>query len=534
MRAAVAARERDAGRIRADKLSGFRVELAQLDAGPEGAKGEIGAPVRRIDAERIDGVEIVAVLRHQDEALILPAFAGLERIEGRIGHEADGARVTPEARQAIIEENRLARRLIEGAQTLDGLKPSAARAQAGGPWPITPASVHLTPSGEVLARMAPCVGPCCPVPSATNWPSISITEGSWICTSPVICGCGSAASRGAAQRSASASPNALPVPFRQTDRMADSSCVLMNIGPTAFNPSDFGGRVRETRPDIRPGRPIIVNAREDSRPMNLHDIAKEVLEVLGTGRQLDPFSKVYPDFGLKDAYNVTATVRAGREARGERSDRPQDRVHQPDHLGGIRRLCADLGLRLRPHGPGPYPRGTRGFAERPGRASHRAGDRVWLAAPPEPGMDEQALIRCIDWIAHGFEIVQSIFPNWSFQAPDTVAAYGLHGRLFVGPRHSAASRRDAWARELSRFEIDLFRNGALVDHGAAANVLDGPLLALRHLAETLAQDPHSPALAAGEIVTTGTLTRAFPVAAGEEWNTRLTGIPFEPARIRFV
>ena len=33
--------------------------------------------------------------------------------------------------------------------------------------------------------------------------------------------------------------------------------------------------------------------------MNLQDIAKEVLEVLGTGRQLDPFSKVYPDFGLE-------------------------------------------------------------------------------------------------------------------------------------------------------------------------------------------------------------------------------------------
>ena len=51
--------------------------------------------------------------------------------------------------------------------------------------------------------------------------------------------------------------------------------------------------------------------------MNLHDIAKNVLEVLGTGRQLDPFSKVYPDFGLKDAYNVTAAVRAQREARGD-------------------------------------------------------------------------------------------------------------------------------------------------------------------------------------------------------------------------
>ena len=89
-------------------------------------------------------------------------------------------------------------------------------------------------------------------------------------------------------------------------------------------------------------------------------------------------------------------------------------------------------------------------------------------------------------------------------------------------------------RELSRFEIDLFRNGAHVDQGSAANVLDGPLLALRHLAETLAKDPLSPALAAGEIVTTGTLTRAFPVAAGEEWTTQLTGIPLEPARIRFA
>ena len=84
-----------------------------------------------------------------------------------------------------------------------------------------------------------------------------------------------------------------------------------------------------------------------------------------------------------------------------------------------------------------------------------------------------------------------------------------------------APRAGEWAHELSRFEIDLFRNGALIDHGVAANVLDGPLFALRHLVETLAQDPTSPPLAAGEIVTTGTLTRAFPVAAGEEWTTEL-------------
>jgi len=74
----------------------------------------------------------------------------------------------------------------------------------------------------------------------------------------------------------------------------------------------------------------------------------------------------------------------------------------------------------------------------------------------------------------------------------------------------------------------------LIDHGRAANVLDGPLFALRHLVETLGQDPSSPPLAAGEIVTTGTLTRAFPVAAGEEWSTALTGVPLEGAHIRFA
>ena len=267
--------------------------------------------------------------------------------------------------------------------------------------------------------------------------------------------------------------------------------------------------------------------------MNLQDIAKEVIAVLGTGRQLDPFSKTFPDFGLKDAYSVTATVRAEREARGER---PIGRK-----IGFTNRtIWAEYGVH-EPIWGYVYDRTVRDLmSETPVSLSGLAEPRIepeivfGLAAPPQPGMDERALIGCVDWIAHGFEIVQSIFPNWSFRAPDTVAAYGLHGRLFIGPRHSASSRRDQWARELSRFEIDLFCNGALMDHGAAANVLDGPLFALRHLAETLAQDDLSPPLAAGEIVTTGTLTRAFPVAAGEEWTTKLMGIALEGARIRFV
>ena len=55
-----------------------------------------------------------------------------------------------------------------------------------------------------------------------------------------------------------------------------------------------------------------------------------------------------------------------------------------------------------------------------------------------------------------------------------------------------------------------------------------------HLVDLLAADPVNPPLAVGEIVTTGTLTRAFPVAAGETWTTKLNGVPLEGARIHFI
>jgi 2-oxo-3-hexenedioate decarboxylase len=268
--------------------------------------------------------------------------------------------------------------------------------------------------------------------------------------------------------------------------------------------------------------------------MDVQDIVKQAFAALETGRQIAPFSKAHPDFGLKESYRVAADVRAEREARGER---PIGRK-----IGFTNRtIWAEYGV-YAPIWGYVYDSTVRDLASEPlevslkGLAEPRIEPEIifGLAAPPAPDMDERELMRCVDWIAHGFEIVQSIFPNWTFRAPDTVAAYGLHARLFVGPRRAAEPRREAWARELSRFEIDLFRNGALMDHGVAANVLDGPLFALRHLTQTLVQDPFNPPLATGEIVTTGTLTRAFPVAAGEEWSTMLSGVPLEEARIRFV
>jgi 2-oxo-3-hexenedioate decarboxylase len=55
-------------------------------------------------------------------------------------------------------------------------------------------------------------------------------------------------------------------------------------------------------------------------------------------------------------------------------------------------------------------------------------------------MDNAALLSCVAWVAHGFEIVQSIYPDWKFSPADSAAANGLHGALLIGPRHEIGAR----------------------------------------------------------------------------------------------
>ncbi len=78
-----------------------------------------------------------------------------------------------------------------------------------------------------------------------------------------------------------------------------------------------------------------------------------------------------------------------------------------------------------------------------------------LSAVPSAEMDEAALMRCIGWVAHGFEIVHSIFPNWKFTPAETLAANALHGALLIGPKRRIVGARIAGCkispRSKSRF-----------------------------------------------------------------------------------
>jgi 2-oxo-3-hexenedioate decarboxylase len=146
-----------------------------------------------------------------------------------------------------------------------------------------------------------------------------------------------------------------------------------------------------------------------------------------------------------------------------------------------------------------------------------------FARAPAAGMSVHALVDCIEWIAHGYEIVHTHFAGWRFQAADTVADFALHGRLFVGPRvaidrFDAASANDA----LAALRVVLVCDGADVEEGAASIVLDGPLNALRLWIDAMAAQTPSWPIRAGDIVTTGTITDAAPLAPGQRWQTRLS------------
>ncbi len=264
-------------------------------------------------------------------------------------------------------------------------------------------------------------------------------------------------------------------------------------------------------------------------PPDHEAIAAEALEAMDGVRQIAPFSARYPGLTLEDAYRILARLCEVRTARGERVIGRK--------IGFTNRtIWAEYGVYAPMWGfvfdatvrDLPPPRQA---AQHPLTLALFAEPRIEpeivfrLAAAPSPDMDETALFGCIDWVAQGFEIVQSVFPGWKFTPVDTVIANGLHGALLLAPRHPAGfgSATD-WVSNLACFEIDLLRDGTVVDRGHAANVLDGPLSALRHLVGLLARDPVNSPLAPGDIVTTGTLTRAFPISPGESWGTRLHGI----------
>ncbi|MGA8259029.1 MAG: fumarylacetoacetate hydrolase family protein [Arenicellales bacterium] len=259
-----------------------------------------------------------------------------------------------------------------------------------------------------------------------------------------------------------------------------------------------------------------------SKP-ELDTIARRIKLAQDETRQLEPITSTEDGFDLSDAYAVA------------------DRIHRARCSEGAVPLGRKIGFtnsNIWPtygvHAPiWGYLYGTTVVHAREGRAvcslSSLAEPKIepeiavhFSTAPPADG-DLPAILECIDWVAHAFEIVQSHYPGWKFQAPDTAADSALHGALVVGEPLSIDELGTDPIGALGSFSVTLSRGGEAVESGKGSNVLGGPLQAVAYLIATLTQQSHPP-LQAGEMVTTGTLTSACTVQAGQRWTTEFAGI----------
>jgi 2-keto-4-pentenoate hydratase len=134
-------------------------------------------------------------------------------------------------------------------------------------------------------------------------------------------------------------------------------------------------------------------------------------------------------------------------------------------------------------------------------------------------------LDAVEWLALGFEIIDCPFPDWQFKPSDFVAAAGLHKALIVGqPCYVEPAMIPDLFNNLAIFKLKLLKNGELIEEGAGKNSLRNPALCLAELADAVLRRTGSP-LQPGEIISTGTLTAAQPIAAGEIWQAEVEGLP---------
>ena len=83
---------------------------------------------------------------------------------------------------------------------------------------------------------------------------------------------------------------------------------------------------------------------------------------------------------------------------------------------------------------------------------------------------------------------------------------------------------DRTERDLIDVGVSLYRCGRLEESGSGANVLDGPVSAIRYLHSGLSKIKNQDFLSAGDIITTGTMTDAKPIFSKEKWSAKFDGV----------
>ncbi len=272
-----------------------------------------------------------------------------------------------------------------------------------------------------------------------------------------------------------------------------------------------------------------------STTLDLDVLAKEMKAAQDSVRQIEPFTKRYQGFDLSCAYEVGALIHHERIAEGATPVGRKIGFTNSD-MWSKYGVCEPIWA---------YVYDTTVVHLQGSRAKCSIGRFTEPKIEPEivfrfcSGLSGPVeltdVIKAIDWVAHGFEIVQSHFPGWRFQAPDTVADWALHGTLLIGPPKSLHKLGSGPVDTLASLSVELTCDDNFVEKGTGSNVLGNPLAAIVHLVSVLGKQSNQAPIKAGEIVTTGTITTAQSIYPGQTWRSEIKGgelsnitVEFEP------
>ena len=256
-------------------------------------------------------------------------------------------------------------------------------------------------------------------------------------------------------------------------------------------------------------------------------VVGELIDALDQGKVITSIVQRNPHFDWEAAYRVAAGIVGVRRARGEKTIGRK--------IGFTNRnIWAEYGATA-PIWAHVYDR-TVHFAENDSATVSLKGSvqprlepeiAFKLKSPlPSSINDPLRVLETIEWMAPSFEIVDCHFADWKFGPADSAADFSFHWRLVVGtPCAISAAEIPDLISQLRDCRVVLNKGEVVADRGVGANALGHPVAALAHLAGVLAQQRQFEPLAAGEIITTGTLTSAMPIEPGEKWSSRYDGLP---------
>ena len=267
---------------------------------------------------------------------------------------------------------------------------------------------------------------------------------------------------------------------------------------------------------------------------DIHSYANQLLDALDQATQISCLSDSLSNFNLETAYEISDAITDRRKARGEK-------------VIGIKIGFTNENLwdeyNVRAPIFAPMYASTLLETGNPVDLSRYAEPKIEpeiffkFASIPNSQMADLELLDCCSHYGHGIEIVQSVFPKWSFTAPDTVAAFALHGAYLMGRSYEIPQDRmcrENLVKDLKDFSLELRKKNVLIEIGLASNILTtGPLNAIRHLAKLNEIGISRYKIAVGQVITTGTVTNAYSLSHGETWVTKFKGLDIEGINVEF-